>query len=331
MLPAAAACATFPAYGVRLINPYPAAGPADIAGVLPANRVLRLMQNQAAPAVTDLLAEELRQALARELKTTVVLERRPLERMIEAHRFVGRAVPDGRTLLFSGSASITVYSQVAQNAAFDPQRDFVPVALFARMPLVLVSGVGPGAASVRALIEAGRARPGRVRFGSSGDYSTAHLAGEHFSRLAGIDLLHVGYNGGTAAASAVLAGQIEVAFVPLAAALPYFASNRLRALGIADRARDPGLPEVPTLIESGILGSEAALWYGVFAPAGTPEHVIGRLETAIAGGLHTRERHRPWPPPGLQVVHVGAAEFARLVSDEQRRWARVVDAMKNGG
>lgn len=327
VLLAASATAAYPDKNIRLVNPYPVAGPADIAGSVPVNRVLRLMQNHATPALTDTMAEQVRLALAYGLGRTVTLERRPRQRMLEAHRHVAQAAPDGHTLLLSGNASFVIHPRLARNGTFDPRGELAPVALVARMPMVLIASTQSGFKSIADLVEAARGHPGRLHYGSSGDYSTAHLAGELFGALAGIRLVHVAYNGGTAAVNAVLAGQVETAFVALPAALPHLHAGRLHALGIATRERFPGLPGLPTIGESDLPGVEASAWYGLFAPAHTPREVVARLDDEIAASLHTRQSRALWLAQGVQAVHVGAADFDELLHSEREKWLPVINAI----
>lgn len=325
---AAGACA---ADGIRLINPYPAAGPADLAGSVPINRVLRLMQNHAAPAITDTLANQVQQALAYSLRQTVEIERRPRQATLEAHRYVAEAAADGRTLLLSGNASIVILPRLADDGSAPARGTLVPVAQIARMPVVLITGAGSGLRTMGQLIAAARTAPARLHYGSSGGYSTAHLAGVLFAQRAGIRLVHVPYNGGTAAVNAVIAGQVESAFVALPAALPYLRSGQLHALGIATRERYPQLPNLPTFSETGFPGFDAAVWYGLFVPAATPQHIVAHLDSEIDANLHGPQSRALWLGRGVQAVHVGAAAFATLLREERARWVPVIDTIAAPG
>jgi tripartite-type tricarboxylate transporter receptor subunit TctC len=310
---------------ILLINPYPAAGPADLAGNVAANRVLRLMQNHGAPAPTDFLARQIQHALASGLGRPVRLERRPRQRMFEAHRFVAHSTPDGHTLLLSGDAPILVEPQRAGAGTFDPAGSLTPVALIARMPVVMIMAPQSGLRRIEDFMAGAHRRPGRLHYGSSGEFSASHLAGAWFEQISGVHMTHVAYNGGAAAVNAVLSSQVESAFVVLPAALPYLRNGRVAALGIAAAERHPALPELPTFPELGLPGIEAAAWYGLFVPAGTPREVVKRIESEIASGLYTERSRGQWLNQGFQPTHIGSEDFAQMLRLERRKRAGLFD------
>lgn len=327
---AVGAAAAYPEKEVKLVNPFPVTGPADIAGSTTVNKVLRVMQNHAAPPVTDVLAWHLRQTLSFALDKPVALERRSRWRTIEGHRYVAQAAPDGYTLLLAGNGTIIIHPQVVRDVAFQPLQDLTPVALMARMPMVLITAAGSNVRSVQQFVEQARAAPGRLHLGSSGDFTTAHLAGALFKSVTGTALEHVSYNGGAAAVRGVIAEQIEAAFVPLPAVLPYVGNARLRALGIADRERHPALPDVPTIGEAGVPGFEVSAWYGLFAPAGTPARVITHINARIAAELQSVRTRRLMVSQGLHAAHLPPDQFSELLRAENRRWAPLIDALSEG-
>lgn len=327
---AVGAAAAYPEKEVKLVNPFPVTGPADIAGSTTVNKVLRVMQNHAAPPVTDVLASHLRQTLSFALDKPVALERRSRWRTIEGHRYVAQAAPDGYTLLLAGNGTIIIHPQVVRDVAFQPLQDLTPVALVARMPMVLITAAGSNVRSVQQFVEQARAAPGRLHLGSSGDFTTAHLAGALFKSVTGTALEHVSYNGGAAAVRGVIAEQIEAAFVPLPAVLPYAGNARLRALGIADHERHPALMDVPTFAEAGAAGVEISAWYGIFAPAGTPRAVIAHINARIATELHSDSTRRLMASHGLHATHLSAEEFAARLQFETRRWAPLIDTLSQG-
>lgn len=320
----AAQAAAYPEKEIRLINPYPATGPVDIAGSVAANKVLRMVQSYSAPSLTDLLAWQIRAALSSGFDKPVSVERRARRRTIEGHQHVAQAIPDGYTLLLSGNSTMVIHPQLVRESPFNPMRDFAPVARVARMPIVLVASARFPPDSVQQFIERARSMPGRLHLGSSGDFSTAHLAGVLFNHLAGIEVEHVAFNGGAAAVNAVMAGQVETALVPLPAALPYVNSGGLRLLGIAERERFSTLPNLPTISEAGIPGFEVSAWYGLFAPAGTPRAVITQLNEHIAAELRSADTRKLLLGQGLQAAHLGAEEFSRLLRAERERWAPLI-------
>jgi tripartite-type tricarboxylate transporter receptor subunit TctC len=325
LLSASAAAGAYSGKEIELVNAYPATGPAEIAGSIPANKVLRAMQNHAAPPVTDVLARNLRQALSFVLDAPVTLERRSRRQGIEGHRYVARAAPDGHTLLLAGSDTVIIHPRVVRETRFDPRRELVPVALLARMPMVLIAASGSSVTSVPQFLERARSAPGRLHLGSSGEFTTAHLAAVLFTTVTGTALEHVSFNGGAAAARGVIAEQIEAAFVPLPAVLPYAANPRLRPWAVADRERHPALKDVPTLGEAGVPGAEVSAWYGVFAPAATPRRVVSRINAGIAVELQSAQMQRLLLSQGLRAAHLSPDEFLELIHADDRRWAPLID------
>ena len=314
-LPAAA----YPDRDLKLVNPYPATGPADITGDGVGNRVARMMQSMSPASLTDALAWGIGNTLSAELGRRVVIERRARVRTVEGHRQVAHAAPDGHTLLLSGDAAFLLHPQTARDLAFDPARDLVPVAQVARMPIVLIASRKLGVTNTGEFIAAARAAPGQIHIGSAGGLSTTHLAAELLMERAGIRLVRVAFNGGNSAVDNVMSGQIEAAFVPLPAALPYLQSARLRVIGIAERKRDPALPHVPALAET-LPGFEAGHWYGVFAPAGTPRPLVFLLSEKLASGVATSTIGELLAGRGLRLTYLAAAEFSANLAIERARW-----------
>ncbi|MBI4195643.1 MAG: tripartite tricarboxylate transporter substrate binding protein [Betaproteobacteria bacterium] len=327
----AADAEAYPDKEITLVNPFPATGPVEVAGSVAINKVLRLLHDQIAPSVTDALAWRMRQALSSRLGKPVILERRSRGRTVDAHRHVARAVPDGHTLILSGNATMVIYPRLVRDLPFDPLRDFVPVALVARMPVALVAGTRSPAGTTAQFITMARQAPGRLYLGSSGDFSTAHLAVELFKSATGTAIEHVSFNGGNAAVKAVAARQIEAALVPLPALLPYLNGGRVHLLGIAQRERYPGLPDAPTLIETGLVDFEVSGWYGLFVPAGTPDRVVAYISDKIAEGMASEQTGRFLLSLGLLRAHLGPRELAELMRAETARWGPMIDALYAAG
>ena len=309
----------YPDLDLKLINPYPATGPADITGDGVGNRVARMMQSMSPASLTDALAWSISTTLAAGLGRRVIVERRARVRTIEGHRQVALATPDGHTLLLSGDSAFLVHPKTARELAFDPVRDLVPVALVARMPIVLIASRRLGVTTAREFIAAAKAAPRPMHIGSAGGLSTTHLAAELMMERAGIDLVRVAFNGGTAAVDNVMTGQIEAAFVPLPAVLPYLYSERLRVIGIAEPERDLALPHIPALAKT-IPGFDAAHWYGVFAPAGTPRSVVSLLSEKLASGVAPPATSELLASRGLRITYLAAAEFSAKLVSERARW-----------
>jgi tripartite-type tricarboxylate transporter receptor subunit TctC len=321
------ACASAPGERpVVLVNPYPAIGLSEISGSTATNKVLKIMQNFATPSATDVVAEHAGQMMGSALGRAVTVERKARGRSILGTRFVAESAPDGRTLLFTNSIQILTYPRLYE-LPYVPLRDFTPVAAIARMPVVAIAAAEGGPGSLQAFVGAARAAPGTLNYGSSGDFRSGHLAGELLRAIAGISVVHVAYNGGNDAVQGVLKRQVEIAFVPLPAALPALPGGKIRVLGIADRVRHETLPQVPTVREAGIRDFEAATWFGIFAPSGTPARIVARLEDGIAAGVRTVHTERLMLSLGLQARYLPAEEFEELIRAEQEKWEPVIGAL----
>ncbi|HET9663194.1 MAG TPA: tripartite tricarboxylate transporter substrate binding protein [Burkholderiales bacterium] len=326
--PAAAAPGVQGMGAIELVNPFPAAGPHDINGSLPVNKVLRAMQDHAVPPVTDVLARSLQQSMTLGLDTNVSLVRRPRRNGIDAQYHAARAAPDGRTLLLGSTGSIIIQPLVARDAQLDPLRDLTPVALVARMPFVLIAAAGSRLRDVQAVMEAAQAMPGRLHLGSAGEFTISHLAGALLQRATGVMLHDVSFNGGAPASRGVLADQIELALLPLPAVLPYARNPKLRALAITDRERHAALPGVPTVVETGIPGAAYSAWYGVFAASATPGHLIDRIDAAIASERHAEPVRLEMSRHGLTATHLGAGRLREMIEEEVRLWKPFIDELK---
>lgn len=325
----AAASAAEPFGRIVLVNPYPAAGPHDIVGSTPANKVLRAMQDHAVPPVTDVLARSLQQTLALALDAPVSLSRRSRNNGIEAQRYAESAAPHGGTLLLGSTGTIVIQPLIAPGEEKrDPLRRLRPVALVARLPFVLVSHAGLQAKNMENMVEQARAAPGRLHMGSTGDYTIGHLAGALLARASGIVVHHVPFNGSTAAARGVLAEQIDVALLPLPAVLPYAANPRMNALAITDVERHPALPSVPTVKEAGIGDAAYTAWYGLFIASGTPRHIVERIGAAIAPEWRAESVRLTLLRHGLTPAYLSAERLEQQVQEERARWRPYIEELK---
>lgn len=311
---------------IVLINTFAPNGSADIVGRAATHKMLKLMTSFAAPALTDLLAARAGNAMGLALDRIVNVERRSYGRSIPGIQFVIDSRPDGDTLLFGNSIELITQPRL-HRLAYAPQRDLVPVAVVARMPIVMVTLSKGGPESVRAFVDAAQSAPGVFNYASSGDFRSGHLAGELFVRRTGLSVVHVAYNGGHDAMIGVIKGHVPVAFLPLPSVLPAIPGGKIRILAIADPERHTTLPQVPTFSEAGLTGFEAASWFGIYAPVGTPEDIVTRLNHGVVNGLRTTQSERLFLSQGLQARYPGAAELRELVGAEQAKWKAVLDGM----
>jgi len=311
---------------IVLINSFPANGSPDIVGRSAANKMLKLMTTFAVPALTDILAVRAGDAMGLALDRIVEVDRRAHGRGIPGTAYVVKSPRDGDTLLFGNSLELITQPRLYR-LPYAPQRDLVPVAAVARMPIVMIASSKGGPASVRAFIEAARASPGVLNYASSGDFRSGHLTGELFVKRTGLAVVHVPYNGGNDALNGVIKGHVQVAFLPLPAVLPAISGGKIRLLGIADPVRHETVPQVPTLTEAGIPGFESASWFALYAPAGTPQEIVTRLNRAMVTGLRTLHLEQLLLSQGLQARYPTAPEFSKLMRAEEVKWKAVLDGM----
>jgi tripartite-type tricarboxylate transporter receptor subunit TctC len=277
------------------------------------------------PATTvDVLVRPLAQRLSESFGQQFVVENRPGATGLIANEIVARAAPDGYVLLGAPGSSLTSSPQMHAQPPFDALRDFAPIAQISAFGYVLIVHPGVPVSNVKQLIALAHARPGFLTYGSSGIGSGFHLAGELFTSMARVKMLHVPYRGGTAALNDMLAGRIDLMFYSLAVAQPHIRAGKLRALGVTGMKRDPLLPEVPTLDESGLKGYEMTGWHGMLAPAGTPVAVLDRLNAEIVRLLHTAEMKQLWTRQGMDTPSTTRIQFAQVIKNDYEKYARLI-------
>ena len=237
-----------------------------------------------------------------------------------------RAAPDGYTLVLGTASTHAVAAGVNAKLAYDPVKDFSPVSLITISPYVLVVHPAVAAGSVKELIALATRRPGEISYASAGNASLAHLAGEWFSSLAGIKLNHVPYKSSALAVLDLLSGRIDLQFGSIAPTLPHIRNGRLRALATTGARRLSVLPEVPTIIESGVRGYEVSLWFGILAPAATSPAIVARLNREINALLALADMKEALIAQGLEPEGGTPEAFAARIRDEIAKWRKVVKA-----
>nr|WP_227461437.1 tripartite tricarboxylate transporter substrate binding protein [Cupriavidus pauculus] len=274
---------------------------------------------------TDLIARAMGVAMAQDLGQPVVIDNKPGGGTIIGTDNVAKSAPDGYTLVMATFAH-AVNPSLQPKLPFDTERAFTPVMLVGRSPNVLVVRADSPYKSVRDVIAAAKARPGRISFASQGPGTSAHLAGELFKSLAGVDLNHIPYKGAGPAITDLLGGQVDMMFATASAVANLLESGKLRALGVttAQRSTSADLARVPTIAEAGVPGYVAESWYGLFAPAGTPAPVVARLNAAARKAVTAEAFRKRAEAEGLLVTPGTPEELGRYVRGEQARWAKVV-------
>lgn len=300
-LPAAAAQGqAYPARPIRLIVPFPPGGG------------------------TDLLGRSLAQALAPQLRQSIVVENRPGAGGRIGTELLVRAAPDGHTLLLVGLSALVTAPALYASLPYRVPQDFAPITLIGRAPYVMVVHPSVPARSVTQLVALARARPGELTYSSSGAGSLGHLAGEYFSALAAVRLVHVPYKGSAPGALAAATGETAMMFSNLVPALPHLAGRRLLALAVTSRARSALLPEVPTAAEAGLAGFEVEQLYGLLAPAGTPGPIVALLQREAARALEAPELRKRLAAEGSEVAASSPQEFEQIIARELAKWSEVI-------
>ena len=292
---------TYPARPVRMVVGFPPGGGTDI--------VARLIQ----PKLSEYLGQ------------SVVIENRPGATGTVAGGFVAKSPPDGYTIMMGHVAVNAIAPSLFSKLPYDVNRDFAPVTLAAAVPHIVTVHPSLPAKSVKQVIALARSQPGVMSFPSAGNGSTPHLAGEMFKAMTGTKILHVPYKGTGQSIPDLLAGQHQIAFDTMPAATPYVRAGRMRALAVTSVKRVAEFADLPTVAEAGVPGYQMTSWYGVFAPAGTPAAIVGRLHAEINKAMQapgTRERLVENGFDGT-ITHT-PEEFAAMVRADTVRYAKLV-------
>ncbi len=273
---------------------------------------------------SDILARALGQKLAELWAQQVVIENRPGAGGNIAAEAVAKSAPDGTTWLLGNNSILATNQSLYAKLAYDPVKDFAPVALVAIQPNILVVNPNVPASSVKELIALAKAKPGELNYASSGSGAAAHLAGELFKAMTGVDMIHVPYKGAQPALTDVIAGQAQLIFATSASVIPYIKAGRLRALAVTTAQRSGTVPELPTVSEAGVPGFEAITWHGVVVPVATPRSLVARLNADIVRVLRMRDLRERLEALGAEVAPGTPQDFADYIAREIPKWAKVV-------
>lgn len=272
---------------------------------------------------TDVVARTLAQEMAKDLGASIIIENKPGAGTIIGTQAVATSAPDGYTLLM-GTFANAVNPSLNAKLPYDPHRDFAPVALVARSFNIVVVNPKYPIQSIADLIAAAKADPGKLTYGTFGTGTSAHLAGELFKNMAGVNLMMVPYKGAAPAITDLIGGEIQVMFTTVASAASLIEGGQLRALAVTSAERSPAFPHLPTVAEAGVPGYLAESWYGLFAPAGTPADVIDRLNKSAATAVQSEAFKRLGVNEGLVMVARPPEAFAQYVRGEEERWRKLI-------
>ncbi len=286
-------------------------------------RPIRIVVGYAAGGAVDAVARAVGQALSQSLGQPVIVDNKPGAGTNIAVKSVIAAEPDGYTLMMAANA-LAANMSLYQPMPFDAEKDLVAISLVGRVPVVLAAGANAGIGSLQALLQAAKAKPGVLAYASPGNGSTPHMAIEFFEREAGIQLQHVPYRGGAAALTDVIGGQVPLVAVNALEVQPHVKSGKLKVLAALSANRTSIFPDVPTIAESGFPGFEAAVWYGLVAPAATPKAIVNRLHDEVQKALQTKEVRERMTAVGGEVLPGSADQFTQLIRSERRRYEKLV-------
>ncbi len=277
-----------------------------------------------AGGTTDNIARLISQRLTESWASTVVVNNRPGSGGTIATGMVAKAPPDGHTLLVTtiGFAITPALSKLS----YDPINDFAPITELASLPLMLVVHASLPVSNLKEFIAFARATPGALDYASAGVGTSPHLAGEMFKTMAGIDLVHVPYKGNAEVANAIIGGHVKVYFSLVPASIQHVRNGTLRVLAVTTAQRLPYLPDVPTIAELGFPDYEINSWQGMFAPAGTPKEIIGKINGEVVQMLNTPDVRARMAREGADPVGSTPEQFAVRVKGELEKWAKVAKA-----
>lgn len=288
----------------------------------PARKVITMVVPFAPGGSTDATARALAVELGKELGQQVIIDNKAGAASNIGAAAVARAQPDGYTVLL-GTSTMATNVTLYKNPGYNLRKDLVPVSMISTIPLGLMVRTDNSARTLDDFIKTAKQRKGEVKYGSSGNGASQHLAASLFSSMTGADMLHIPYKGGAPANTDLLGGQIDVVFAPLIEVMGFIDGGKLRALGVTTKARSPRLPNVPAIHES-LPGYEVLLWNGVFVPTGTPDAVVQRLSAAIQKAVKNPGFRKTLEDQASVPVGNSAAEFRKQVDSEVEHWAKLV-------
>jgi tripartite-type tricarboxylate transporter receptor subunit TctC len=286
-------------------------------------RIVRIVVPFAPGGGTDVVARTLAHEMEKDLGKSVMIENKPGAGTIVGTQAVAVSKADGYTLLM-GTFANAVNPSLNAKLPYDPHKDFAPVALVARSFNIVVVNPKSQVSSIGDLIATAKANPGKLTFGTFGVGTSAHLAVELFKDMAKVNLTAVPYKGAAPAITDLIGGQIDVMFTTVASAASLVESGQLRAIAVTSAERSPAFPNLPTVDEAGVPGYAADSWYGLFAPAGTPKDVIGRLNTSAATAVQSEAFKKLGVNEGLVTVALPPDALEQYFRGEEERWRRVI-------
>jgi tripartite-type tricarboxylate transporter receptor subunit TctC len=302
LLSAAATAQSWPARSITFIVPFPPGGG------------------------TDAFARPLAAQLSKQLGKQVVIDNRGGAGGTLGAGIAAKAAPDGYTF-FIGGAHHAIAPAVYPKLDYDIQKDFTPITVIATPPQVIVVNAQKVPVNdLKSFVEFVKKNPGKLNYGSAGNGTAHHLAGELFKLQTQTFITHIPYRGAGPALQDLIAGQVDLMFDGLGSSASHLKSGRIRALAVASPVRAPGFPDLPTTAEAGVPGYEVSTWYGIWAPKGTPNDIVERMGVEVQKALASPELKTAWNNSGSDIPHMTQAQFSAMIAAEISRWAQVVKA-----
>lgn len=287
------------------------------------NRVVKFIVPVAAGGTVDIVARTLAQRLTDALGHQVIVENRPSASSLVGTQVVAKSPPDGYTLLATSTTFLSAPA-VVKDPGYDPVKDFAPITLTCRVPMVLDVSPNLPVRSIKEFIALAKARPGEITYAASGVGSTGHIAGELFARQAGIKMLPIQYKGNAQSIVEVIGGQVAMMFDQVGTSAPYIRAGKLRPLGITSKRRSQLFPDLPTIDESGLPGYEDYTINVLLAPAGTSKEILARLNSEVTKIAGTPDLHKRFLDQGIELIASPSPDdFAAYVKSEVARYAKL--------
>ena len=321
LLPRRAMLCAAAATAVLLATPLPA-----LAQAWP-NKPIKLIVPFPPGGGTDTFARPLAQKLAAQLGQSVVIDNRGGAGGNIGATAAAKSAPDGYTFLL-GAVHHTVAMTVYKTPGFDVEKDLMPITGVAYVPDVLVINSKLPATNVRELITYAKANPARINYGSSGNGTTRHLAGEIFNRMTGTAITHIPYKGSGPAMTGLIGGEVQLIFEGLGSAATHIRANSIRALAVTSPRRSAAFPDIPTMAEAGVPGFESQSWYGMWAPAGTSPEIVRRMHAEVVKALASPDLAATWAAQGADPGGESPEQFGRFIRTEVEKWGKVARDLK---
>ena len=288
------------------------------------NKPIRMLVPFAPGGAVDTTARVLAQAMQQRVNWQFVIENRPGGNGFIATTAVAKSAPDGYTLLMAHTGEFAVNPALFDNVPYELERDFMPITMVSDAPMLYLANAKAPFNTFQELVAQAKAKPGEITFGSAGNGSINHLAGEWLAQAAGIQLLHVPYKGGAPAAAAVASGDVHFGVMAAPGALPHIKSGRGKVIGITTAKKSPLDPSWATPRDAGIPDLDASIWVGLFAPKGTPQAIVDKVNQEVRAALSDADVKRRFVDTGAEAVGMTPAEFLSRIKADAERYKRVV-------